>query len=397
MSNRLSVPSIPLASSVRDGAAPSFVGPDVSKSTAVAECVREYRSPSRSTQVKQPPLWSRILRPLRRPKALKRVLDNPANGSTVDHFRKLLERAGCNVESVDHSGDSVAINFVFLDDEGRCTAFLTDRLRDGSYLRCNIVARVGLELPLDQVNKLNRYSKFLRFYNIRNNSLFIEYSFVLVDLPDSAVLANVEVFHGSIVYIVSNGFEYAGMNDVPSGANRACAPDSGPTWTRVEGNVTTLAFAVSAGRRLESRSSSKSQARIAHMRVDAQRKQQERLKTAEDFHAATKRLFEEAKPALAEVLKEHEMEISLGTQKDSLDEWGEFGDYGWVMVWRKPRGDRIPLAMCFGFAVRLATGEIIHGALCPELEPQFTWCKPDDIFDFETLLEIVKDELPQVA
>jgi hypothetical protein len=153
----------------------------------------------------------RILRPIRRPKSLKRVLDHPANGATVERFRKLLERAGCNVESVDLSGDTVAIDFVFQDDDGRCTAFLTDRLRDGSYLRCNIVTRIGLEFPLDHVNKLNQYSKFLRFYNIRNNSLFVEYSFVLVDLPDSAVLANVEVFHGSIVFIVSNGFEYADM------------------------------------------------------------------------------------------------------------------------------------------------------------------------------------------
>ncbi|MDE2164249.1 MAG: hypothetical protein KGJ53_13880, partial [Alphaproteobacteria bacterium] len=217
MSNRQSASSIPLASSMHDGATLSFIGPDVYKSAAVVEHVREYRSPSRSTTVKRPPLWFRILHPLRRPKALKRVLDNPANGATVDRFRRLLERAGCNVESVDHSGDSVTIKFVFLDDEGRCTAFLTDRLRDGSYLRCNIVARIGLEFPLDHVNKLNQYSKFLRFYNIRNNSLFVEYSFVLVDLPDSAVLANVEVFHHSIVYIVSNGFEYAGMNMLESG------------------------------------------------------------------------------------------------------------------------------------------------------------------------------------
>lgn len=214
MGNRQSAPSTPLSNSGHDGAVPGLIGPDVSKSAAVVERVREYRSTGRPTPVKRPPFWSRILRPLRRPKALTRILFDPVNGATVDRFRRLLERAGCTVESIDPSDDTVAIKFTILRDDGYCTAFLTDRLRDGSYLRCNIMARIGLEIPLDQVNKLNQYSKYLRFYNVRNNSLFIEYSFAMVDLPDSTILANVELFRGSVAFIISNNFEYPGMNEL---------------------------------------------------------------------------------------------------------------------------------------------------------------------------------------
>ena len=213
MSSNQSEPLIYRAGTVRRPQSTRFVGADISKLGAVIERVREYQLPSQSAPTKRPAFWSRILRPIRRSKSLKRVLDHPANGAAVERFRKLLERAGCDVENVEFSGDIVVIDFAFLDDGGRCTAFLTDRLRDGSYLRCNIVARVGLEFPLEQVNKLNQYSKFLRFYNIRNNSLFIEYSFLLVQLSDNAILANIEIFHSSITYIVSSGFVYSGMSE----------------------------------------------------------------------------------------------------------------------------------------------------------------------------------------
>ena len=221
MSSNQSGPLIHRTGTLRQSQTMSFVGADISKAGTIIDRVREYRLPSQSALAKRPSIWSRILRPIRRPKSVKRVLDHPANGATVERFRKLLERSGCNVEDVEHSGDAVMIDFTFLDDGGHCTAFLTDRLRDGSYLRCNVVARVGLEFPLDHVNKLNQYSKFLRFYNIKNNSLFIEYSFVLIELPDSAVLANIEVFHASIMYIASSGFVYDGMNNVSIGAKQA--------------------------------------------------------------------------------------------------------------------------------------------------------------------------------
>jgi len=163
---------------------------------------------------------------LRGPKAARRVLDHPVSGITSERFRRLLERAGCRIETIEVPGDIVVIHFIFVEDEGACTAVLTDRLRDGSYLRCNIFARVGVEFPLDWVNKLNQYSKFLRFYNVKNNSLFIEFSFLLIDLPDTAALANIEVFHASIMYLVSRGFVYEGMNTAPGDTKRAPRSDA---------------------------------------------------------------------------------------------------------------------------------------------------------------------------
>lgn len=150
--------------------------------------------------------------PLRQPRATKRVLDRPANGVTVDRFRKILERANCSVENVEFQGDIVVFDIVFMEDGGPCKALLTDRLADGTYLRCCLNAGVGGAFPLQQVNDLNKHSKFLKFYVIRNDVLFLENSVVLVGLSDSAVIANIEVFHDSVVYIIASNFAYAGMS-----------------------------------------------------------------------------------------------------------------------------------------------------------------------------------------
>ena len=196
---------------MRRSQAMSFVRADIDKLGTLSERTRDYAQPNRPKPAKRA-LWFRILSRLRGPRATKLVLDHSANGASVDRFRKILERANCGIEKVEVSGTIVVIDFVFLDDDGHCTAILTDRLANGSYLRCCLAARFGGALPLDQVNELNQHSKFLKFYMVRNNTLFVEYSFVLVDLPDSAAAANVEVFHDSIGYVVANDFAYEGMS-----------------------------------------------------------------------------------------------------------------------------------------------------------------------------------------
>jgi hypothetical protein len=152
-----------------------------------------------------------------------RVLKRVPNGVSFERFRRILERENCSVVSVEVSEDedTVFIELMFLRDQGRCTVVLTDLQTNDTYVRACFVARFDVDFEPEKINDLNMMSKFLKFYRVSDGRLFVEYSVLTIDLPDSAIATNVDMFHGAVNFIFRNRFSYAAVPaPVPGGDDR---------------------------------------------------------------------------------------------------------------------------------------------------------------------------------
>lgn len=142
-----------------------------------------------------------------------RILDRAVKGVSLERFRSALERESCHVDSVDISEDrqTVIVEFTYLADGGYCAAVLTDLQSNGTYVRACFVAQFSVDVDPWALNELNKLSKFLRFYVVDDGRLFIEHSVLLIDLLDSSIAANIDLFHGAVRFIAHKGFTYAAL------------------------------------------------------------------------------------------------------------------------------------------------------------------------------------------
>lgn len=137
----------------------------------------------------------------------------PASGRTglsIDRFQRILRRENCSVEGVSRSddGDTAMIKYVYLEDGGHCSAILTDPIDGDEYTRCCLDASIGVDLGPERLNHLNMWSKFPKFYTPGDGTLLIEYSFIVLDAPDALIAMTLDMFHGSVRFIMQNGFRY---------------------------------------------------------------------------------------------------------------------------------------------------------------------------------------------
>ena len=176
----------------------------------LAVCAQQYTQAFQLERRKRFRDLFRIVRTFRAPTTGDRVLAGTIRGISVSRIRKIFEHENCRVDDIRSSdaSDTVFIKFIYLEDGSHCTAVLTDRLEDGTYVRCCLTAHFSDALELSEINDLNLNSKFLKFYATPDGGLITEYSVLMIDLPDSSMAASIDMFHGAVRYIASSGFEY---------------------------------------------------------------------------------------------------------------------------------------------------------------------------------------------
>lgn len=156
----------------------------------------------------RPRTLRRWLQSFRAPTTGDRILAGTVSGISVARIRRILERENCDIENVRLSDteDPAFIDFVFREDNGYCMAVLTDRVRNDTYARCSFVTNFRQTLDLRRVDELNFKAKYVKCYTAGTDRLFVEYSFLTIDLPDSAIAANIDMYHGSVQQIAANNF-----------------------------------------------------------------------------------------------------------------------------------------------------------------------------------------------